>query len=158
MPLLGWAPPDSSSSLIRERNTIIHTIRETSCFLGPLVLGPWARQSAPRFSSRVSGGEILSHVAKAGRREQSLPMGPPSPSDRSYRLLGGYRKTNTNLFSFPKNTEVRILNNKVQRMEVAIDRNRQLGRETKQVIAKNDTFLKRNKQIKKTIILGMIPK
>lgn len=77
---------------------------------------------------------------------------------RSNRLLGGYCKTNTNLFSFPKNTEVRILNNKVQRMEVAIDRNRQLGRETKQVLAKNDTFLKRNKQIKKTIILGMIPK
>lgn len=81
MPLLGWAPPDSSSPLIRERNTIIPTIRETSCFLGPLVLGPWARQSAPRFSSRVSGGEILSHVGKAGRREQSLQMGPPSPSD-----------------------------------------------------------------------------
>ena len=43
-------------------------------------------------------------------------------------------------------------------MEVAIDRNRQLGRETKQVIVKNDAFLKRNKQIKKTIILQMIPK
>ena len=32
-------------------------------------------------------------------------------------------------------------------MEVAIDRNRQLRRETKQITAKNNTFLKRERQI-----------
>lgn len=42
-------------------------------------------------------------------------------------------------------------------MEVAIDRNRQLRRETKQVTVKNNTFLKRDRQINPQVYPVMIP-
>ena len=91
-PPWGKSPLDSSSPLIRERNTIINMIRETSCFPKGLLV---SRVLSLTFSFQVLQQEPRGRNSEPPGQSwaQGAAVGKPSPSDpremKRFHGLGG---------------------------------------------------------------------